>query len=81
MAQSETSNSTNFFLDGSFAPAAKERDAQDMEVKGTIPKDLTGNFLRVGPNQVNIFDEAVYHTLDEDRKNKRPNQGSEMSRC
>ncbi|MDG1205067.1 MAG: carotenoid oxygenase family protein, partial [Pseudomonadales bacterium] len=66
MAQSEISNSTNFFLDGNFAPVAEERDAQDMDVKGAIPKDLAGNFLRVGPNPVHIFDEAAYHTFDGD---------------
>ena len=59
MAQSETSNSTNFFLDGNFAPVMQERDALDMDVKGAIPKDLAGNFLRVGPNPVHIFDEAA----------------------
>lgn len=66
MAQSETSNSTNFFLDGNFAPVMQERDALDMDVKGAIPKDLAGNFLRVGPNPVHIFDEAAYHTFDGD---------------
>ncbi len=66
MAQSETTSSANFFLDGNFAPVAEERDALDMEVRGTIPKDLAGNFLRVGPNPVHIFDEAAYHTFDGD---------------
>jgi carotenoid cleavage dioxygenase-like enzyme len=66
MAQSETVSSINFFLDGNFAPVSEERDAQDMEIRGAIPKDLAGNFLRVGPNPVHMFDEAAYHTFDGD---------------
>ena len=66
MAEAETASSTNFFLDGNFAPVAEERDAEGMDVKGTIPKDLAGNFLRVGPNPVHIFSEEAYHTFDGD---------------
>jgi len=66
MSQSRTTDSVNFFLDGNFAPVSEERDAQDMEVEGEIPKDLRGNFLRVGPNPVHIFDESAYHTFDGD---------------
>ncbi|MEM7565410.1 MAG: carotenoid oxygenase family protein, partial [Pseudomonadota bacterium] len=58
--------SSNFFLDGNFSPVADERDAQDMEVIGTIPNDLAGHFLRVGPNPVYVFSEEAYHTFDGD---------------
>ncbi len=58
--------SSNFFLDGNFAPIAEERDAQDMAVTGRIPEDLDGNFLRVGPNPAYIFSEEAYHTFDGD---------------
>jgi len=58
--------SSNFFLDGNFSPVAQERDADDMEVIGTIPEDLQGHFLRVGPNPVHVFSEAAYHTFDGD---------------
>ena len=58
--------SSNFFLDGNFSPVAKERDADNMEVVGTIPEDLQGHFLRVGPNPVHVFSEAAYHTFDGD---------------
>lgn len=54
----------NFFLDGNFSPVAEERDATDMPVQGAIPKDLAGNFLRVGPNPAHIFSEAAYHTFE-----------------
>ncbi len=66
MAQTETAQATNFFLDGNFAPVSDERDAQDMPVLGEIPKDLAGHFLRVGPNPAHIFNEAAYHTFDGD---------------
>ncbi|MEL0307007.1 MAG: carotenoid oxygenase family protein [Halieaceae bacterium] len=58
--------SSNFFLDGNFSPVADERDAENMEVIGTIPEDLHGHFLRVGPNPVHVFSEAAYHTFDGD---------------
>lgn len=66
MAEAKISSTDNFFLNGNFSPIAEERDAEDMEVKGTIPKDLAGNFLRVGPNPVHIFSEDAYHTFDGD---------------
>ncbi len=59
-------NSTNYFLDGNFSPVSEERDAQGMEVLGSIPDDLNGHFLRVGPNPVHIFSEEAYHTFDGD---------------
>ena len=61
-----TAHSTNFFLDGNFSLVTDERDAQDMTVKGSIPKDLTGHFLRVGPNPVHLFSEDAHHSFDGD---------------
>ncbi len=58
--------SENFFLDGNFSPVAEERDAEDMQVIGSIPEDLKGNFLRIGPNPVYVFNEEAYHTFDGD---------------
>ena len=52
--------SDNFFLDGNFSPIAEERDAEAMEVIGEIPQDLSGHFLRIGPNPVYIFDEDAF---------------------
>lgn len=66
MAEAISTSSTNFFLDGNFAPVADERDAENMTVKGSIPSDLAGNFLRVGPNPVHLFSEEAYHTFDGD---------------
>lgn len=58
--------SDNFFLDGNFSPIAEERDAEAMEVIGEIPADLSGHFLRIGPNPVYVFNEEAYHTFDGD---------------
>ena len=59
-------SSSNFFLDGNFSPVAEEREAADMTVVGEIPQDLSGHFLRIGPNPVHVFSEAAYHTFDGD---------------
>ena len=58
--------SSNFFLDGNFSPVIEEHDADNMTVLGSIPEDLNGHFLRVGPNPVHVFSEAAYHTFDGD---------------
>ena len=58
--------SNNFFLDGNFSPVHEERDTENMKVVGTIPDDLQGHFLRVGPNPVHVFSEEAYHTFDGD---------------
>ena len=66
MSSPALTSSVNFFLDGNFSPVAEEREASDMPVKGQIPKDLAGHFLRIGPNPAHIFNEAAYHTFDGD---------------
>jgi len=66
MAESKAVSTGNFFLEGNFSPVHEERDVQDMQVEGTIPKDLAGHFLRVGPNPAHIFSEEAYHTFDGD---------------
>lgn len=58
--------SDNFFLDGNFSPVAEERDLDALEVSGTLPDDLAGHFLRIGPNPVHVFSEEAYHTFDGD---------------
>ena len=62
MKPEELPQASNFFLDGNFAPIEQERDATDMAVSGSIPADLKGYFLRIGPNPVHIFSEEAYHT-------------------
>ena len=45
----------NGYLEGPFAPVRQEMTIHDLQVTGTIPKDLNGRFLRVGSN-ANPFD-------------------------
>ncbi|MGK7914272.1 MAG: carotenoid oxygenase family protein [Prochloraceae cyanobacterium] len=40
----------NRYLQGNFAPSEREIDADNLEVIGQIPADLSGIFLRNGPN-------------------------------
>ncbi|MEU0949415.1 carotenoid oxygenase family protein [Streptomyces canus] len=47
MTDQTTSSS---YLHGRFAPAPKEYSAADLTVRGTLPPELDGRFLRNGPN-------------------------------
>ena len=40
----------NPFLTGNYAPVHEELTATDLAVDGTIPAELTGRYLRIGPN-------------------------------
>ncbi len=50
----------NRFLDGSFAPVAQETTAFDLPVTGRLPAQLTGRYLRNGPNPMGL-DDPNYH--------------------
>jgi carotenoid cleavage dioxygenase-like enzyme len=56
----------NYFLSGNFAPMREEHTASDLEVIGEIPADLSGSFLRIGPNPFYVPDEELYHMFDGD---------------
>ncbi len=51
----------NPFLSGNLAPVRSEITAHDLRVTGTLPTELTGRYLRNGPNPVAPVDEAKYH--------------------
>jgi carotenoid cleavage dioxygenase-like enzyme len=51
---------TSRFLQGSFAPVTEEITAADLPVTGTIPAELTGRYLRNGPNPLGL-DDPSYH--------------------
>jgi carotenoid cleavage dioxygenase-like enzyme len=51
---------TNRFLAGSFAPVTEEVTAFDLPVTGTVPAELTGRYLRNGPNPLGL-DDPDYH--------------------
>lgn len=46
----ETSPDLPFHLRGNFAPVFEEREAVDLPVRGAIPPELEGLYLRNGPN-------------------------------
>ncbi|MGK0223503.1 MAG: carotenoid cleavage dioxygenase-like enzyme [Limisphaerales bacterium] len=62
----EALDTQNPHLTGNNAPQYSEITADEMEVVGAIPSDLSGNFLRVGPNPYYVPNEARYHIFDGD---------------
>jgi len=54
---------TNPYLEGAFAPVDEEKTVSDLQVVGTLPPDLDGRYLRIGPNPmpVNVADPAAHH--------------------
>jgi carotenoid cleavage dioxygenase-like enzyme len=52
---------TRTFLDGNFAPVEEEVTAFDLPVTGTVPADLEGRLLRIGPNPITPPDPGTYH--------------------
>lgn len=51
----------NPYLEGNFAPVTEEVTVADLEVTGTIPTELSGRYLRNGPNPVTPPDHDAYH--------------------
>ncbi len=52
---------SNPYLQGNFAPVEVETTAFDLPVKGRIPAELTGRYLRIGPNPAGPVDPKTYH--------------------
>lgn len=52
---------TSKWLSGYYAPIPGEVTATDLEVIGTLPAELSGRYLRNGPNPVTPIDPATYH--------------------
>lgn len=50
----------NQYLEGNFAPVPDEATALDLEVTGSLPPQLDGRYLRIGPNPLHA-DPATYH--------------------
>ncbi|MEY2974473.1 MAG: hypothetical protein RIR49_893, partial [Actinomycetota bacterium] len=51
----------NPFLSGNLAPVHEEITSHDLRVTGTLPTELTGRYLRNGPNPVAPVDPERYH--------------------
>ncbi len=57
----------NEYLEGNFAPVTEEVTLPCTEIKGEIPTDLAGYFLRNGPNnQFEPISNELYHPFDGD---------------
>jgi carotenoid cleavage dioxygenase len=50
----------NHYLVGNFAPVNDELTETDLPVDGTLPTELTGRLMRIGPNPI-APDPAAYH--------------------
>jgi 8'-apo-carotenoid 13,14-cleaving dioxygenase len=49
------------YLSGNFAPVSEEVTVTDLQVKGTLPAELNGRYVRNGPNPVVLPEPANYH--------------------
>ncbi len=66
MSEAEDRDWNNPHLQGNNRPVYEEVTAADLEVIGEIPADISGNFLRTGPNPYYVPDESRYHIFDGD---------------
>jgi carotenoid cleavage dioxygenase len=53
------------FLSGNFAPIGEERTFENLEIVGTLPRELEGAFIRIGPNP-QFPPKGRYHWFDGD---------------
>ncbi len=51
----------NPYLIGVHTPMTREETLTDLSVTGSIPEQLTGRYLRIGPNPVTAPDPRTYH--------------------
>ena len=66
MSEAIVLETENPHLTGNNAPVYNEATVSDLEVIGEIPKDISGNFLRIGPNPYYVPDADRYHIFDGD---------------
>lgn len=57
----DTASTVNPWLAGNFAPVDEEVTVADLAVQGTLPPDLDGRFLRIGPNPVQAPPDPAHH--------------------
>lgn len=51
------------FLEGAFKPVTEELTAFDLPVTGRIPRELSGRYLRTGPNVLGLEDPRAHHWM------------------
>ncbi len=52
---------TNPYLAGNFAPILEETTAFDLRISGSLPAELDGRLLRIGPNPPGLADPERHH--------------------
>lgn len=55
------SDTGNPYLEGIHTPMTEERTVTDLAVSGSIPAELNGRYLRIGPNPIGERNPAAYH--------------------
>ncbi|MCF3179706.1 carotenoid oxygenase family protein [Streptomyces polychromogenes] len=55
-----TRTPVNRYLSGNFAPVTEEVTAHDLPITGRIPAELSGRYLRTGPNPLGVEDPAAH---------------------
>ncbi|MFD9908505.1 carotenoid oxygenase family protein [Streptomyces sp. NPDC059063] len=51
------------FLAGAYTPVREEVTEFDLPVTGSLPKELNGRYLRVGPNALGVEDPKAHHWM------------------
>ncbi|TVR26458.1 MAG: carotenoid oxygenase [Ilumatobacter sp.] len=57
----DTRPTTSRYLDGNYAPVSEEVTAFDLPVIGELPVELSGRYLRNGPNPIGTVDPSTHH--------------------
>ncbi len=61
MTETTITGTDGFYLEGNYAPVADEITAFDLQVIGELPTELSGRYLRNGPNPIGTVDAATHH--------------------
>ncbi len=61
MSTTERRTDATPYLSGNFAPVVDELTAFDLPVTGSVPVELSGRYLRIGPNPINPVDVRTHH--------------------
>lgn len=54
-------SNTNRYLEGMYAPVAKERTETRLRITGALPRELNGLYARIGPNPMHVRNPGAYH--------------------
>jgi carotenoid cleavage dioxygenase-like enzyme len=60
----EATTAGRSYVEGRFAPVGEERTDVALEVSGSLPADLNGRYVRIGPNPIHPDAAAHYFTGD-----------------